>query len=399
MASPIFASNPNPSFSIIALLKGAQFAVLGVYRLSQDQFIYENSKYFKFTLITIMISILVQATLSIPNLLIRLSCFALETLFHKEAEYYPLIQKINFIQAELLHLPQIVLLLIYSHYIGTFEEIFLNGLQFIDRVSIARKSASSRANYSTWLLKTSKIDLDNRSSLSIKVSQYINLSTSQLNYLSPLLKSYAKLAATNIVLYALYTLAPSALSRFLISFFVARTFNPMTGAWNSFLIFLMGLFVPPSCCIKVYSNFIFVRITVRSLLVVPYFERLKLNEIQMDNWIESRIGLTIGYGTLFHVLAFRFQYISFFLVLLEQMGLAYFIYKASDPYPEVMTDTWILTQIYWTKIYKRLTCHSDGFKPLPGSYILTSKYSPSPSTSTFSTPLPSTTNLKDFKYS
>lgn len=390
MASPIFVSNPSPSFSGTAIFKGCQFAFLGAYRLLQNQLFFENPKYFKFTLVALQLSILVQLVLSTPLVISKLLYWCLKFLFKSEFDVHYLNGKITFFTYDVFQLQSIILLVIYTLYYTVFEDIFNNGLQYIDQVTSASQK-SHKNIYSTGLLKCKRVELRNRSILSNWISKLNWLSTFQINHLALLFNSYFQLIFMNLFIY-FCTYIPYIHSP-IVAFIIARVFNSKLGTSLTFVVFVFGLIIPSEFALKLYSFYSMTQLTIKYLLNIPYFQKLNFTDFQAENWLESRAGLSFGFGSIFYILGWKFNYIALLVLILEQLSLAYFISQVTDPIPDTLTEPWILTQIYWTKIYNQLTVSSDGFKPIPLSYIIFKHESTSPDTSAFVTPISSSTSL------
>lgn len=60
MASPILISNPPPGFSILAIVRGFQLAILGAYRTLQNPSLL-TQRFYRQSLIAIQASIVIQA--------------------------------------------------------------------------------------------------------------------------------------------------------------------------------------------------------------------------------------------------------------------------------------------------------------------------------------------------
>lgn len=390
MASPIFVSNPSPTFSWTAIFKGCQFAFLGAYRLLQNQLFFENPKYFKFTFVALQLSIVVQIVLSLPSIVTKFSYWILRFIVNKEIDIQKLNELISFFIYDVFQLQAIILLVIYTLYYDVFEEVFISGLQYIDQVTIANKKTSKNV-YSTGLLKCKRVNLRNISLLSNWIAKLNRFSTHQINHLSQLLQSYLQLVMMNLFIYSC-THIPR-LSSVVVSFIVSRSFNTKLGTSVTFLVFLMGLVTPPYVLLEFYSFYSITQLMVKYLLNIPYFQKLNFTDLQSDNWLYSRAGLSFGFGSVFTMLAWKFNYIALLILILQQLSLAYFISQVTDPVPESLTEPWILTQIYWTRIYNKLTVSGDGFKPIPLSYIISKHESSTPDTSAYVTPISSTTSL------
>lgn len=393
MASPIFVSNPNPSFSLNAIAKGIQFAFLGAYRLLQNQLFFENSKYFKFTLVALQISILIQLILSFPLVSIKIFYWIVKFSLGKTIINIDELNKIIiFWSCHIFQLQTIIMLVVYTLYDDVFEDIFISGLQYIDQVTLAtNKKLKTKPTYSTGLLKCKRVDLRSHSYLSNLICKLKWLETHQINHLSRLLKSYFKIVSINLILY-LTSFIPF-LGKPIISFIISRSFNSKLGTSLSFMTFIIGLIIPIEISIKFYSFYLTTELTVKYLLNIPYFQKINFTDVQIENWLSSRTGLLFGFGLVFSIISYKFNYIAILILILEQLSLAYFISQVTDPIPDTLTEPWILTQIYWTRVYNKLTVSSDGFKPIPLSYIISKQQDASPDTSSFVTPISSTTSL------
>ncbi|CCH45464.1 putative membrane protein [Wickerhamomyces ciferrii] len=392
MASPIFVSNPSPTFSLTAIVKGYQFAILGGYRLLQNQFFFENPKYFKFTLVALQLSIFVQILLSIPNYVLKVVYYGFKFFLRKEIEIDWYQGVITILIEDVLQVQPMVLLIIYTFYCDVFEDIFNSGLQYIDQVTIASHK-KPKLIYSTGLIKLKRVELRKRSTFTNLLSKLEWLSISQINHLSYLFRSYLQLISGNLFLVSVSFLP--YIGSPLVSFIVSRNFNSKLGSSLTLLFFIIGLIIPTEAVWKLYAFYYTTQFIIKAILNIPYFQKLNFSIQQCEDWLDSRAGLSFGFGSIFFFLEYEFNYIALVILFLQQLSIAYFITQVTDPVPDTLNEPWILTQIYWTRIYNKLLVSSDGFKPIPLSYIIFKQGETSPDTSSFVTPISSNTNLSE----
>lgn len=384
MPSPVFVSNPSSNFSPIAILIGSQLAIVGTYRLLQNQLFFENAQNFRFVLFCLYISIGIQILLALPTWAITL--LGLPTTYANT---------INYFHGTVLNLPTIIPLIFHCIYISQFDDIFLGGMRFASDVSgedyWGPLHASPKAEYEIpWSNGVRRV-------LKLIVKDDKAFSIAQTNHLTRLFRSYAMLTARII---ALNICCHSPwFAHTLVSLQVARSFNSIIGTNAASLMFAAGWIAPPYYMIVIYSFFHSTLLLIGSLLTMPYFQRLRLTNQQAGQWVDSRIGLAFGFGLVFQLLSQRLAYLSLLLLMLEQLALAFFVFKTTDPLPESLSDTWVLRQIYWSKEYDLDDLwdiiDAEVFRTFSGSYSFSDAVPGSTSTTSFNTPLTSSTNLQE----
>jgi hypothetical protein len=379
MPSPIFLSNPSAGFAPMAVVKGALLALSGIY--VQSQVLLGDSRFKGFALNAMMLSLLIRAMAELPRITASVISWILQVV-HIDIDLSHIVT--TFVH-DILNLQLISSLVAYCYLHDSFEKVFLSGLKTLDKLSKGEKS------YSAFLFRASAFDIDTAVPMWLP---NMDMTRSQTKFMISLLRSYATISLTTTVL----TILPYITSKgyLLVSLYISRSFSPLIGSQLTMVSFLLGLVVPTSLMIQMLSQFNIMVLTVRSLLTMTYFQKLRLTELKTDNWIESRMGLVTGFGLFFQVLFWKFDFMSFMILILEQLALSFFIFKTTGPVKETITEPWLLRQVYCPMIYEKLT--TDDLTP--GSKLLSEslKYEEpiSEPQSSYTTPLSSSSNLQRY---
>lgn len=378
MASPIFLSNPSPGFSHISIVKGILIALSGIF--FQRHVLWRDLKIREFFVTTVLISLLVRLVIEIPHLLGAIVTRLLR-LINIDVDFSLILTTIT---DDILELRWLALVAVYCYMYDSFEYLFMTGLKKLDAES------QSEPPYSEYLLRAHTIDIHTT------VPSWfpkVDVTLAQKRFLVQLLRSYALICLNTAMLMGITKFGP--LGIVLTALYISKWFSHMIGSQLTFVLFLVGLVVPTDFTIKSFASVNLSLLTVKSLLTMPYFQKIRLSDVKIENWIESRIGLIVGFGLFFHLASRHFNMLGLTIVLLEQLALSYMIFKTTSPVQEITDEKWILTQISCPFLFEGLqvTTLTPGFVLIKES-LRYDQETPSETPSKFSTPLPSSTNLQ-----
>lgn len=372
MVSPVFLSNPSPGLSPIAVFKGVLLAVSAIY-VQKGVLLRTPKRILQGVLISMLLRVLVEMPV--------ITCSVLGWLLRwvkVELELSPIV---SFLVHDIMNLQMIASLLLHCYLIDSFEEIFLTGLKSLD--------SQTEDTYSSYLSTAKSLEI--HSTVPMWLPD-IAMTKSQTTSMIGLIRTHSMITLTTLLLNIIQHLTSKGY--ILVSIYTARSLNPLIGSQLTILSFLAGLMIPTDVMIQAYSQFQLMILTVRSLLTIPYFQKVRLTDVKVDEWMESRIGLISGFSLVFHFLLNKFDYMMFFILGVELLGLSFLIFKTTSPIPDPITDQWLLTQIYCQSIVDKLNVEDL----TPGSILISEalKYNEPDQTpaSKYATPAGSTTNLQ-----
>lgn len=335
MASPIFMSNPSPGFSPTAVVKGGLLAISGLYL---QRSVVATPKFQSFLFRALVLSLAVRTVAEIPRLVGSTVTLLLRLVsFH--ADFTPFVTALFH---DILNLQTILILLLQCYYHESFETIFVHGLNTLDQI------CGSDSNYASTLSAAKRIEIHTTSpAWLLKL-----LSTSQSILITQLVRSYVKISITILLL----TLCSYVTSQgyILTSIYVSRSFNSTIGSQLTVVTFIIGLMLPTRYIIQAYAQYQLMILTVRSLLTIPYFQKLRFTDTNVESWIESRIGLMTGFSLVFHFVSWRFDLFAFTVLVFEQLALSFLIFKTTSPLREKVSEHWLLTQTSCPAIFEKL---------------------------------------------
>lgn len=369
MASPIFISNPPPGFSVIAILRGMQLALLGAYRSLQNPGLLQ-SVYYERVLGAIIISMIIQLSLWSPVICLRIltkifSSFA----YLKFLESWAVALK-DF-QFNVLNISAFVVSL-SQYFSRDLDDLFLASLGFIDSVYVSKHPDNSSHQYHDNLVALTDIDLEQHS-----VQSFFDVVKSKYassREFSLFLRKHLNNLISTIVLFVLIKIpfvGPVCLG--LITFL---SLNDKLGTVRSLTVFCLLISVPNQYSALFLNTYWGSRSMIRDLLL-PYFSRVRFTKIEKEQWIKSREGLLFGFGCCFYLGIRQFPWIGLLIYGFAESAAAYLITKVSDPPPSQASQLiqWNPTQLVWNKaheekIIKGEFVNDEGFASIPCSFIL-----------------------------
>lgn len=339
MASPIFRSHSNTN--LLSLIKGIQLAILGAYRLLQNQLIFENANLFKFVLKSIILSAVLQAIKNGVEFIVLY--IALFIKWWKPAFKLEGFQEIT----ELFNIEVFLLLVIYMYYIDIFDDTFRQGVKYVDYINNKREEM-----YYNGLSR--KIDYN----------KHYNFITNKL----------INIANNNLILFLVSKFVK--LDKLVIIAIIWNQTIDKIGFNFGLLISSINLFFLNSSTIIKYYNYLqVIELLLVNLLHYHYLQHLSFStssaKTQISKWIETRYGILIGFQICYFLLLWKFKYLTVLILLIETISLAFLITELTDPIPPKQNEIWLIQQIYYNKINLRnFKVSNNGFKPVPFSYLM-----------------------------
>ncbi|ODV66516.1 hypothetical protein HYPBUDRAFT_242056 [Hyphopichia burtonii NRRL Y-1933] len=378
MASPIFLSNPPPGFSIVAILRGIQLALLGAYRSLQNPKLFE-SKYYQQAFNQLKYSIILQCILWAPILTVRFFFQILALIFRHDQDLENIVSGLEYFQKNVLNIGVFIISAI-RFFTPELDDLFLTSLKFIDSVYIEKHPDRKEHQYHDNLIDISLklTDLDyNKTGKKIKQSWF---KTIQLKYqksgdFSNFVKRYLYNCSFNILIYILCKVPK--IGTIIIGLISFQNFNDKVGSISAIIIFFVLQLLPKHYTSLFLSIFWGSRNMIHDLLL-PYFIRIQFTKIEKDQWMKSREGVLFGFGLCYYYIIYQLPWISVFVYGIAESSVAYLITKVSDPPPNQLSQliNWNSTQLVWNKDDERKVLgggfadQDEGFKPIPGSFIV-----------------------------
>lgn len=339
MASPIFRSHSNTN--LLSLIKGIQLALLGVYRLLQNQLIFENANLFKFVLKSIILSTVLQAIKSgVEFIVLHIALFIK---WWKPAFKLEGFQEIT----ELFNIEVFLLLVIYLYYIDIFDDTFRQGIKYVDYIN----NKSEEVYY-------------NGLSRKIDYKQHYNFITNKL----------INIANNNLILFLVSKFVK--IDKLVIIIIIwNQTIDKIGFNFGLLISSISLLFLNSSTIIKYYNYLQVIELLLVNLLHYHYLQHLNFStssaKTQISKWIETRYGILIGFQIWYFLLLWKFKYLTVLILLIETISLAFLITELTDPIPPKQNEIWLIQQIYYNKInLKNFRVGNNGFKPVPFSYLM-----------------------------
>lgn len=367
MASPILISNPPPGFSLLAILRGFQLAILGAYRTLQNPSLL-TQKYYRQSLIAIQASLVIQGLIWSPIILLRV-LVKVAALATKSKGLDHVVASLKSFQFNVLNIS--VFLISGSRYFNKqLDDLFLQSLQFVDQVRKAKHPETERVYHENLVaLSTDERITDNRptfDSIKKKWATSQEFSTFMRRHINRTLMSVGAYFVSKIPFFGSVILG-------LISFL---NLDGKIGTVNAAVIFGLLQLIPKRWAVLFLTTYWGSRSMLHDLLA-PYFSRVRFTKSEKDQWIRSREGLLFGFGLCHYLLIRRAPWIGLLLYGFAESSVAYLVTKITDPPPKQVSQLikWNSSQLVWNRekeldLLSGLFADSDeGFQPVPGSYI------------------------------
>lgn len=376
MASPIFISNPPPGFSVVAIIRGIQLALLGAYRSLQNPKLFK-SLYYQQALQSIKFSIIIQCILWTPIISIKLF-FKFVSLFIRHSQNIDsIISSLEYFQSNILNIGIFIISAI-RFFKPELDDLFLTSLKFIDDVYVSKHPEKIDHQYHDNLisisLKLTDLDYDIK-----KTSQQSWLASIKSKYsksgdFTAFLQRYANNVIFNIFIYFLCKIPKiGTIVLGLISF---QNFNDKVGTIPASVIFFLLQILPKRHSILFLTIYWGSRNMIHDLLL-PYFIRIQFTKLEKDQWMKSREGLLFGFGLCYYYLIYQFPWVGILIYGFAESSIAYLITKVSDPPPSHISQliNWNSSQLVWDKETEKNVLtgkfnNDEGYASIPGSFII-----------------------------
>lgn len=373
MPSPIFISKPPPGFSILAILRGIQLALLGAYRSLQNPKLFQSS-YYKQAWTAVKYSVLLQFILLLPLLSLKVFFKFLSLLFTHDRDLDNIVGNLGYFQKNVLNLG--VFVISGVRFLGPdLDQLFLTSLKFIDNVYITKHPDRTDHQYHDNLLAMSARTNDFQYTKSSNWFTSVKSMYKNSGEFSSFLQRYAKSCAFNICIFFLCRvpkIGPIILG--LISF---QNFNDKVGTVAASVIFIILQTLPKHYSVLFLTIYWGSRNMIHDLLL-PYFVRIHVSKTEKEQWMKSREELLFGFGLCYYFLIYQFPWIGILIYGFAESSIAYLVTKVTDPPPSQRNQliNWNLSQLVWDKEKESSVLHGtfvdvdEGFAPIPGSFIV-----------------------------
>lgn len=373
MASPIFISNPPPGFSVLAILRGLQLALLGAYRSLQNPALFKSA-YYSHVLDAIKYSVMIQLVLWSPVVMLRIFTSFVALLFTLSA-LDGAAQSLRYFQFNVLNL-SVFVIAASRHFSKQLDQLFLLSLQFIDQTYVKHHPEKHSHQYYAPLMELST---DMKQSSALAAGGKFSLKSLKEHYANS--QDFSVFVKRHLITLA-YSLLVFLLSKLpyvgniilgLISF---QNLNDKIGTERALLIFGVLQIVPKSYSVTFMTTYYGSRSMVHDLLL-PYFSRVKFTKREKELWIKAREGLLFGFGLCFFSLIKQFPWVGLLTYGFAESSVAYLVTKVSDPPPDLASKliSWNETQLVWSKEREQTLLSGEfanadeGFSPIPGSFL------------------------------
>ncbi|GBL49942.1 hypothetical_protein [Candidozyma auris] len=367
MASPILISNPPPGFSILAIVRGFQLAILGAYRTLQNPSLL-TQRFYRQSLIAIQASIVIQGLIWSPIIFLRV-LLKLVAVATKSRGLDHIVHSLKSFQFNVLNIS--VFLISGSRFFSKqLDDLFLQSLKFIDETHLSKHPQSDRLYHENLVaLSTEEKIVDDRPTI-----QGIKKKWATSQEFSTFMRRHINRTLMSIGVYFLSKVpffGPVILG--LVSY---SNLDSKIGTMNAAVIFGVLQLVPKRWAVLFLTTYWGSRSMTHDLLA-PYFSRVRFTKSEKDQWIRSREGLLFGFGLCHYLIIRRLPWVGLLLYGFAESSVAYLVTKVSDPPPRQISQLvkWNSSQLVWNR-EKELDLLSgsfvdkdEGFQPVPGSYI------------------------------
>lgn len=368
MASPIFISNPPPGFSVVAIIRGFQLAILGAFRSLQNPKLFKT-QYYRQAGLAIGISVLLQVSLWAPIVLLRILAFVLGLLgpVDNVKEFAKWLKNFQF---NVLNI-SVFVVSASRYFTKGLDNLFLMSLEFIDSVYLRRHPDRTMQQFYSNLVALSTDEkiytlrptwTDTRK----KYSTFQDLA----GFISLYVRNWTSILA--VFLLGKIPFVGSIILG-LISF---QSLNDKIGTVRALAVFSAIQVLPKNYGVMFLTTYWGSRSMVHDLLS-PYFSRVRFTKIEKEQWIKSREGILFGFGLCYFLLIKKFPWFGLLIYGFAESSVAYLITKVSDPPPNQISQLvhWNASQLVWNKekeleiILGDFANKDEGFQPIPGSFI------------------------------
>lgn len=133
----------------------------------------------------------------------------------------------------------------------------------------------------------------------------------------------------------------------LISF---QVFNDIIGTDRAVILFLAIQVIPHNATVAMITYYWGCKNLTHDLLK-PFFSRVRFTNRERQQWLKSRGGALLGFGTVYFILINRYPWVSFVLYNIASSSMAYFLTVLSDAPPTQSNRLidWNVSQLLWSK--------------------------------------------------
>lgn len=339
MASPIFVSNPRAGYSLKALLRGIQIALLSAYRSIQGPFWHSSNV--KTHASCLLYSILAQLCLCTPLLGLKFLS-SMMNYVHPPALLLDLTSGMRYLLWDVFHLP-VVTVSAAAYFCSFPDDAFLKTLEFYEQKTNPLKDISELSFAMKALPLDEKETTQFPPSFEIIYKKY----TSSEMFLEFSQRIIATLIS-NILIFAAHKLPlVGSLTLGLISF---QVFNDIIGTDRAVVLFLVIQVIPHNITLAIITYYWGCKNLTHDLLK-PFFARVRFTNRERQQWLKSRGGPLLGFGIFYFMLINRYPWVSFVLYNIASSSMAYFLTKLSDAPPSQSNRLidWNVSQLLWSK--------------------------------------------------
>lgn len=369
MASPIFISNPPPGFSVIAILRGLQLALLGAFRSLQNPSLFK-SNYYTEAISAIKYSILIQLILWSPIVSLRIFANFIG-LFFNLSLIEGTANSLKYLQFNVLNVN--VFVISASRYFSKhLDTLFLSSLEFIDSVYLKKHPDRQSQQFHQNLVELSVENKENYNT-GFNIQNLKKKYTSSQDF-SAFVKRHLTKTTLNLLVLLISKLPyVGTVVLGLISF---QSLNDKIGTERAIVVFGTLQMIPKKYSVAFLTTYYGSRSMVHDLLL-PYFTRVRFTNREKEQWIKAREGVLFGFGLCFFSLIHWFPWVGLLTYGFAESSVAYLITKITDPPPDQASQLihWNQTQLVWNKekeqsiIQGTFANNDEGYSPIPGSFI------------------------------
>lgn len=363
MASPIFRSKPSSVLTIIAVLRGIQLAILGIYRSLQNPKLYVTS-YYEQAFVAIVLSIVIQCALRSPFILLKLLAYGLANNVNPDP-IFELVDDVFF----MINFGGFAVSF-FSLFSRDFDNVFLESVFFIDSKHQLNGRAESDRKFHLNLVQLRQDGEEQNTFWDYLKSKYAFCK--QLVILS--LAFFKNMLATLIVY---FVVQENTIGPIILGVLTILNLANKIGFLQSMFVFGVLLSVPTCYCALFWNTFWGSKYLMPDLLI-PFFSRVRFTKIEKEHWIKSRAGVLFGFSLFIYLTVYQFPWICILIYGFAQSATAYLITKVSDTPPNQVSQLvqWSTTQLVWDKEQEKRIIGGEfvddvGFFPIPGSFIFT----------------------------
>lgn len=368
MASPILISNPPPGFSVLAIIRGFQLAILGAYRSLQNPSLF-NLRYYRQALFAIIASLAIQFIIWSPILLVRF-VIKLISVFVRPDRLNDLALGLKHIQFNVLNIG--VFMVSASRFFNPqLDQLFLESLEFIDQVRVAKHPATKDKPFYLNLvsLATEEQITFKRPTLAGIRSKWL----SSQEFAAFMLRHISR-GAFSIAIFFIGKIP--MIGSFVLGAISFQNLNNKIGTVNAAVIFCFLQIIPKQYAILFLTTYWGSRNMIHDLLM-PYYSRVKFTKSDKEQWTRTREGILFGFGLCFFIIIHKLSWCGLLIYGFAESSAAYLITKVTDPPPSHPAHLlkWSSTQLMWSKekehrlLSGKAIEKDEGFLPIPGSFL------------------------------